>query len=65
MTNYPDSANLSPLVHPTMKCARTSDNIIQRYSHIESDGDWDDILSPDDYEEYIERRQYERMMRRG
>jgi len=52
------------MVHPTMKCARTSDNIIQRYSHIESDSDWDDILSPDDYEEYLERRQYEKMMRR-
>ena len=65
MTNYPDSANKSPLVHPTTKCARTSDDIIRRYSSVESDGDWDDILSPDDYEEYIERRQYERMMRGG
>jgi len=65
MTNYPDSANKSPLVHPTMKCARTSDDIIRRYSSVESDGDWDNILSPDDYEEYIERRQYERMMRGG
>ena len=63
MTNYPDSANNSPMVHPTMKCVRTSDDIIRRYSSVESDGDWDDILSPDDYEEYIERRQYERSMR--
>lgn len=63
---------MSPLVHPTMKCVdnsmktcRTSSDIIRRYSSVESDGDWDDILSPDDYEEYIERRQYERMMCRG
>jgi len=62
MKNYPDSANQSPLVHPTMKCARTSDDIIKRYSHIDSDSDWDDILSPDDIEEYYERRQYEKMM---
>ena len=50
-----------------MKCVRTSDNIIKRYSHVESDGDgdWDDILSPDDLEEYYERRQYEKQMRRG
>ena len=63
MQNYNDSANKSPKVHPTMKCARTSDDILSRYSSVESDGDWDDILSPDDYEEYIERRQYERSMR--
>lgn len=65
MTNYHASANKSPKVHPTTKCARTSDDIIRRYNNVESDGDWDDILSPDDYEDYIERRQYERMMRRG
>ena len=64
MKEHPESANNSPLVHPTMKCAKTSDDIIKRYSHIESDGDWDDILSPDDYEEFLERRQYEKMMRR-
>lgn len=52
------------MVHPTMKCVKTSDDIIRQYSHIESDGDWDDILSPDDIEEYYERRQYEKMMRR-
>lgn len=52
------------MVHPTTKCVRTSDDIVRRYSHVESDGDWDDILSPDDYEEYLERRQYEKMMRR-
>ena len=63
MTNYLDSAKMHHKVQPTIKCVRTSDNIIKRYSHIESDGDWDDILSPDDYEEYIERRQYERSMR--
>ena len=63
MTNYPDSAKMSHKVHPTMKCARTSDDIIRRYYNNESNNDWDDILSPDDYEEYIERRQYERSMR--
>ena len=47
-----------------MKCVGSSNDIIRRYSSCQSDGDWDDILSPDDYEEYIERRQYERMMRR-
>lgn len=52
------------MVHPTTKCVRTSDDIIRSYSSVESDGDWDDILSPDDYEEYLERRQYEKMMRR-
>ena len=64
MTNYHASANKSLKVHPTMKCVRTSDDIIRSYSSVESDGDWDDILSPDDYEEYLERRQYEKMMRR-
>ena len=64
MQELNDSANNSPSVHPTTKCVRTSDDIIRRYSHIESDGDWDDILSPDDIEEYYERRQYEKMMRR-
>jgi hypothetical protein len=28
------------------------------------DGDWDDILSPDDYDLYIEMRQYEKANRR-
>ena len=65
MQNYNDSANKSLKVHPMTKCARSSDDIIRRYNNVESDGDWDDILSPDDYEDYIERRQYERMMRRG
>ncbi|WAX23039.1 hypothetical protein [Synechococcus phage S-M1] len=64
MQNYNASANKSRKVHPTMKCARTSDDIIRRYSSHQSDSDWDDILSPDDYEEYLERRQYEKMMRR-
>ena len=64
MKELNDSANNSLQVHPTMKCVRTSDNIIRQYSHIQSDSDWDDILSPDDYEEYLERRQYEKMMRR-
>lgn len=64
MQNYNDSANKSHKVHPTTKCVRTSDDIIKRYSHVESDGDWDDILSPDDIDEYYERRQYEKMMRR-
>ena len=61
---YNNSANNSLEVHPMKKCAKTSGDIIRRYSHIESDGDWDDILSPDDYEEFLERRQYEKMMRR-
>ena len=63
MTNYHASANKSQSVHPTTKCARSSDDIIRRYNNVESDGDWDDILSPDDYEDYIERRRYERSMR--
>ena len=63
MKEHPESANNSPQVHPTMKCVGTSDNIIKRYSHIDSDGDWDDILSPDDYDDYIDRRRYERSMR--
>jgi hypothetical protein len=30
-----------------------------RYSVEEAyDGDWDDIMSPDDYEEYLERKQF-------
>ena len=65
MQSYNESANKSQAVQVTTKCARTSDDIIRRYSSVESDGDWDDILSPDDYEDYIERRQYERMMGRG
>ena len=64
MQNYNDSAKkYQQMQTSTMKCARTSDDIIRRYSSVESDNDWDDILTPDDYEEYIERRQYERSMR--
>ena len=63
MKNSPDSANKYQSEQDTTKCARTSDDIIRRYNHVESDGDWDDILSPDDYEDYIERRRYERMNR--
>jgi hypothetical protein len=63
MQDLNDSANNFPSVHPTTKCVRTSDDIIKRYSHIDSDSDWDDILSPDDIEEYYERRQYEKMYR--
>lgn len=54
MQNYNDSAKSIP----------PSQQIVQRYYNVESDSDWDDILSPDDIEEYYERRQYERMMRR-
>ena len=54
MQNYNDSAKSIP----------PSQQIVQRYRNVESDGDWDDIMSPDDIEEYYERRQYERMMRR-
>jgi len=53
MQNYKNSAKSTP----------PSQQIVQRYRNVESDGDWDDILSPDDIEEYYERRQYERMMR--
>ena len=53
MQNYKNSAKLTP----------TSQQIVQRYRNVESDGDWDDIMSPDDIEEYYERRQYEKMMR--
>lgn len=34
-----------------------------KYKGIE-DGDWDDILSPDDYDLYIEMRAYEKSQRR-
>ena len=54
MQNYKNSAKSIP----------PSQQIVQRYYNVESDGDWDDILSPDDIEEYYERRQYEKMMRR-
>ena len=53
MQNYNDSAQSIP----------HSQQIVQRYYNVESDGDWDDILSPDDIEEYYERRQYEKMYR--
>ena len=53
MQNFKNSAQSIP----------PSQQIVQRYYNVESDGDWDDILSPDDIEEYYERRQYERMMR--
>tara|TARA_B100000287_G_scaffold168732_1_gene159209 strand:- start:235 stop:435 length:201 start_codon:yes stop_codon:yes gene_type:complete len=55
MKNYNDSAKLIP----------PSYQIVRKYWDDESDGDWDDILSPDDLEEYYERRQYEKQMRRG
>lgn len=54
MQNYNDSVKSIP----------PSQQIVQRYRNVESDGDWDDIMSPDDIEEYYERRQYERMMQR-
>jgi len=53
MQNYKNSAKLTP----------TSQQIVLKYYNDESDGVWDDILSPDDIEEYYERRQYEKMMR--
>ena len=53
MQNYNNSA----------QSTLTSQQIVQRYRNVESDGDWDDILSPDDIEEYYERRQYEKMYR--
>ena len=55
MKNYNDSAKSIP----------PSQQIVRKYWDDESDGDWDDILSPDDLEEYYERRQYEKQMRRG
>ena len=55
MQNYNDSAKSIP----------PSQQIVRKYWDDESDGDWDDILSPDDLEEYYERRQYEKQMRRG
>lgn len=64
MQDFNNSAKKSlEMQENTSKCAASSNDIIRRYSSVESDGDWDDILSPDDYEEYIERRQYERSMR--
>ena len=64
MQNNNASANKSQSVQDTMKCVGTSADIVRKYKHVDSDGDWDDILSPDDIEEYYERRQYEKMMRR-
>ncbi|MEK9699447.1 MAG: hypothetical protein VW270_26955 [Candidatus Poseidoniales archaeon] len=65
MKELNDSANNSQSVHPTMKCAGTSADIVRKYSHVDdNEGDWDDILSPDDLDAYYERKQYERMMRR-
>ena len=46
----------------TAKLTPTSYQIVRKYSE-QTDGDWDDIMSPDDIEEYYERRQYEKMMR--
>ena len=64
MQSYNNSAKkYQPMQDSTMKCVGSSNDIIRRYSSCQSDSDWDDILSPDDYEEYIERRQYERSMR--
>ena len=51
-------------LNDSAKSIPPSQQIVQRYRNVESDGDWDDIMSPDDIEEYYERRQYERMMRR-
>jgi hypothetical protein len=39
-----------------------SSQIPRKYQH-QTDGDWDDIMSPDDYDLYLERRQYERSNR--
>ena len=54
MQNYNDSAKSIP----------PSQQIVRKYWSVKSNSDWDDILSPDDIEEYYERRQYEKMMRR-
>jgi len=35
-------------------------DILDRYSS--EDGDWDDIISPDDYDAILERKQYWRSM---
>ena len=49
----------------TAKLTLTSYQIVQKYSHVDdNEGDWDDILSPDDLDAYYERKQYERSMRR-
>ena len=46
----------------TAKLTPTSYQIARKYSE-QTDGDWDVIMSPDDYEDYIDRRRYERSMR--
>ena len=46
----------------TAKLTPRSYQIARKYSE-QTDGDWDDIMSPDDYEDYIDRRRYERSMR--
>ena len=43
----------------TAKLTPTSYQIVQKYSHVDDhEGDWDDILSPDDLDAYYERKQY-------
>ena len=63
MQNNNASANQSRKVQDMMKCVGTSADIVRKYKHVDSDGDWDDIMSPDDYDDYIDRRRYERSMR--
>jgi len=63
MQNNNASANQSRKVQDTMKSAGTSADIVRKYKHVDSDGDWDDIMSPDDYDDYIDARRYERSMR--
>lgn len=49
----------------TAKLTPSSYQIVQKYSHVDdNEGDWDDILSPDDLDAYYERKQYEKSMRR-
>ena len=54
MQNYKNSAKSIP----------PSQQIVRKYWNVESNSDWDDIMSPDDIQEYYERRQYEKMMTR-
>ena len=45
------------------KYSHSSQIINQSKYNDDNDGDWDDILSPDDYEDYLELRRQEKLYR--
>lgn len=53
--------NCLPIVHqtPQVLTAMTSTYYTDRYSVEEAhDGDWDDIISPDAYDDYIDQKRF-------